>query len=115
MALARSFLDFIQSNKSTATAWSGQAAVADFFPTQLGKSEEQYRNPGAAATTAADSAKAQAAGLFAEIQQKSLSSQADFKHVEKNAHKKNPASAGEIPQPKAPVTRTAKPAEDQKP
>ena len=41
---------------------------------------------------------------FSQIQEKSLTSQAGFKHVEKNAHKKDPASApAQVPQPKKPA------------
>jgi Adenylate cyclase associated (CAP) C terminal len=53
--------------------------------------------------------------LFAEIQAKAVSSQSSFTHVEKNAHKKDPSSAPEIPQPKpkaapkAPVEEVKRP------
>ena len=71
IALAKAFLDFLDSNKETVTSWSGQSTVADFFPGQLGKSEAEFRNPGQATAAPAQAAKADAkqaaANLFAEI------------------------------------------------
>lgn len=93
-------MDFLDSNKEVVTSWNGQASVADFFPAQLGKAEQQFRNPAGGAPAATTDAKQAAANLFAEIQEKGLSSQAGFKHVEKNAHKKAGAAVlGEVPLP----------------
>lgn len=107
--IAQAFVKFIKDNKEDVTAWKGkQPNAVEFFNSQLGKSEEKYRNPDASQSASQkDDVKAQANALFAEIQKKSLESQSQFKHVEKNAHKKNPDSAQPIPQPKAPVARPA--------
>ena len=40
IALAKAFVDYLESNKETVQSWSGPAAVADFFPSQVGKAEE---------------------------------------------------------------------------
>jgi hypothetical protein len=45
--LANAFLNFVFSNKEEVHEWKGQGLAAEFFPTQLGKSEQQYRNPNA--------------------------------------------------------------------
>ena len=50
--------------------------------------------------------------MFAELQQKALAT--DLKHVEKNAHKKDPALAGEPVVPKKPVAKPAEKKEEVK-
>ena len=107
-AITNAFLQYIISNKEEITEWKGQGDAAAFFATQLGKSEKEFRggSPAAAADPAAEQKKAQA-NLFAEIQQKALSSQDGFKHVEKNAHKKNPDQAPTPIQPPAPKLASA--------
>lgn len=78
--------------------------MGDFFPALLGKGEQQYRNPSSSAAAGTSDTVKAAHNLFAEIQEKSLASQAGFKHVEKNAHKKEGALpvSGEIPVKKTP-------------
>ena len=52
----------------------------------MGKAESEYR--GGSSKDSKEEVKQQANSLFAEIQEKTLNAQ--LKHVEKNAHKKNP-------------------------
>lgn len=91
IAVAKAFIDFVEDNKE-ATEWAGTGNVAEVLP-QVQASKSQQSKPAAAAN------------LLAEIQEKTLS--ANLKHVEKNAYKKDPSSAPEIPQPKAPVPKAA--------
>jgi adenylyl cyclase-associated protein len=114
IALARAFIDFVINNKDEIGDWKGQGDAAAFFAEQLGKSEKAFRG---GAPAAEGNLKAQAQNLFAEIQEKALAMGNQFKHVEKNAHKKPGAlvpSTGEglpkKPAPGAPATKPAEPA-----
>jgi adenylyl cyclase-associated protein len=95
--LMRAFLAYLDSNKDALTSYSGQDSSENFFPSQLGKAEQAYRNPGGPVSTDAVEAKKAGGNLFAEIQEKTLGM--SLKHVEKNAHKKEGAAAalGEVP------------------
>ena len=89
------------NNKDEVGEWKGAEDAAEFWASQYGKSEKEFRG-GAAAPSKAH-AGAPAGNLLAEVQARALAVGETFKHVEKNAHKKNPDALPEVPVKKTPV------------
>lgn len=93
------------NNKDEIGDWKGAADAAEFWASQYGKSEKEFR--GGAAPSKAP-AGGPAGNLLAEVQAKALAIGGTFKHVEKNSNKKNPDALPEVPVKKAPAPVQAK-------
>jgi hypothetical protein len=64
IAVAKALVEFVASNKDVIQEWSGQATATDFFASQLGKSEQQFRGGN---TSSAPQAAPAVGNLLSEI------------------------------------------------